>query len=134
MRRMYTCLFCILVFPFSKKNISSLYFVHHCVDLFSKRWESERQSYRASMAARTIVLPLLVIIIAASLSWVSSSTPEAASAFVKKTISSHKIVIFSKSYCPYSLFSLLHPIILIFHCNLKILDIFNFIGTNVVIL
>ncbi|KAE8056736.1 hypothetical protein FH972_013481 [Carpinus fangiana] len=53
------------------------------------------------MAARTIVLPLLVITIAASLSWVSSSTPEAASAFVKKTISSHKIVIFSKSYCPY---------------------------------
>ncbi|XP_059461019.1 glutaredoxin-C4-like [Corylus avellana] len=53
------------------------------------------------MAARTIILPLLVITIAASLSWVSSSTPEAASAFVKKTISSYKIVIFSKSYCPY---------------------------------
>ncbi|KAF5725963.1 Glutaredoxin C4 [Tripterygium wilfordii] len=30
---------------------------------------------------------------------VEASNPEAA--FVKKTISSHKIVIFSKSYCPY---------------------------------
>uniref|UniRef100_A0A6N2N3J4 Glutaredoxin domain-containing protein n=1 Tax=Salix viminalis TaxID=40686 RepID=A0A6N2N3J4_SALVM len=37
-------------------------------------------------------------VLAASLSWASGS-PEAT--FVKKTISSHKIVIFSKSYCPY---------------------------------
>ncbi|KAJ6435875.1 hypothetical protein OIU84_000991, partial [Salix udensis] len=36
-------------------------------------------------------------VLAASLSWASGS-PEAT--FVKKTISSHKIVIFSKSYCP----------------------------------
>ncbi|KAG6649259.1 hypothetical protein I3843_07G196300 [Carya illinoinensis] len=53
------------------------------------------------MAARAVILSILVITIAASLSWVSSSSPESASAFVKKTISSHKIVVFSKSYCPY---------------------------------
>ena len=57
------------------------------------------------MAARTIILSILVITTAASLWCVSSSSDEAAAAasFVKKTISSHKIVIFSKSYCPYSL-------------------------------
>ncbi|CAH8352391.1 unnamed protein product [Eruca vesicaria subsp. sativa] len=41
---------------------------------------------------------LLVAALVASISMVSSS-PEAD--FVKKTISSHNIVIFSKSYCPY---------------------------------
>ncbi|XP_021276850.1 glutaredoxin-C4 isoform X2 [Herrania umbratica] len=41
-----------------------------------------------------------ILVISASLSWVSlADSPEAA--FVKKTISAHKIVIFSKSYCPY---------------------------------
>ncbi|KAK9268607.1 hypothetical protein L1049_000364 [Liquidambar formosana] len=47
----------------------------------------------------------IIIIIIPSLSPISSSaeaskTPTAA-AFVKKTVSSHNIVIFSKSYCPY---------------------------------
>ncbi|CAK7345590.1 unnamed protein product [Dovyalis caffra] len=37
-------------------------------------------------------------VLAASITW-ASGTPEAT--FVKKTISSHQIVIFSKSYCPY---------------------------------
>lgn len=41
-----------------------------------------------------------VLIIAASLYLVSSADSSEA-AFVKKTISAHKIVIFSKSYCPY---------------------------------
>ncbi|KAJ6296379.1 hypothetical protein OIU78_024264 [Salix suchowensis] len=45
-------------------------------------------------------------VLAASLSWASGS-PEAT--FVKKTISSHKIVIFSKSYCPYDSLSHAHP-------------------------
>lgn len=103
----------ISIFPLSK-NISSVegesFFCSPLRRfLFQVLRERERESYCASMAARTMILPLLVITIAASLSWVSSSTPEAASAFVKKTISSHKIVIFSKSYCPYFLFSLLHP-------------------------
>ncbi|KAF8113425.1 hypothetical protein N665_0050s0075 [Sinapis alba] len=43
---------------------------------------------------------LVALLLVASISMVSSaSSPEAE--FVKKTISSHKIVIFSKSYCPY---------------------------------
>ncbi|KAK8283494.1 hypothetical protein V6Z12_D08G099700 [Gossypium hirsutum] len=42
----------------------------------------------------------LILVIAASLCWVSSADSSEA-AFVKKTISAHKIVIFSKSYCPY---------------------------------
>ncbi|GMY35232.1 glutaredoxin-c4 [Fagus crenata] len=58
------------------------------------------------MAARTIILSILVITTAASLWCVSSSSSSsdeaaAAASFVKKTISSHKIVIFSKIYCPY---------------------------------
>ncbi|CAI0627982.1 unnamed protein product [Linum tenue] len=42
----------------------------------------------------------LVIIAAASFSWplASAASPKS---FVKKTIKSHQIVIFSKSYCPY---------------------------------
>ncbi|KAA8535699.1 hypothetical protein F0562_030702 [Nyssa sinensis] len=43
---------------------------------------------------------LMLMIIAAFISSTSSSSSDSA-AFVKKTISSHSIVIFSKSYCPY---------------------------------
>ncbi|XP_011017730.1 PREDICTED: glutaredoxin-C4 [Populus euphratica] len=55
------------------------------------------------MATRTILPSILatavtLTVLAASLTWAAGS-PEAA--FVRKTISSHKIVIFSKSYCPY---------------------------------
>ncbi|XP_021891411.1 glutaredoxin-C4 [Carica papaya] len=43
---------------------------------------------------------LLMLIVVASLCWASfASSPE--TKFVLKTIASHKIVIFSKSYCPY---------------------------------
>ncbi|GAV68299.1 Glutaredoxin domain-containing protein [Cephalotus follicularis] len=45
----------------------------------------------------SMVTMIILTIIAASFS-VEASTE---AAFVKKTISSHKIVIFSKSYCPY---------------------------------
>ncbi|KAH1107917.1 hypothetical protein J1N35_011685 [Gossypium stocksii] len=50
------------------------------------------------MAVKILIASILVI--AASLCWVSSADSSEA-AFVKKTISAHKIVIFSKSYCPY---------------------------------
>ncbi|KAJ9132063.1 hypothetical protein P3X46_032118 [Hevea brasiliensis] len=51
-------------------------------------------------AARIRVSSILAItVIAASLSLASTTTPQVD--FVKKTVSSHKIVIFSKSYCPY---------------------------------
>ncbi|OMP11647.1 Glutaredoxin [Corchorus capsularis] len=50
------------------------------------------------MAVRILIASILVI--AASLCSLSlADSPEAA--FVQKTISAHKIVIFSKSYCPY---------------------------------
>ncbi|OAY46448.1 glutaredoxin-C4 [Manihot esculenta] len=56
-------------------------------------------------AARTRVSSILAItVIAASLCWPSTTaaaTADTQAAFVKKTITSHKIVIFSKSYCPY---------------------------------
>ncbi|KAG2311281.1 hypothetical protein Bca52824_022838 [Brassica carinata] len=47
---------------------------------------------------RSFSMAMLLFTLVSSISMVSSS-PEAE--FVKKTISSHKIVIFSKSYCPY---------------------------------
>ncbi|CAN7067653.1 hypothetical protein IGI04_041117 [Brassica rapa subsp. trilocularis] len=47
---------------------------------------------------RSISMLTLLVTLAASISMVSSSS---SADFVKKTISSHKIVIFSKSYCPY---------------------------------
>ncbi|CAH8271731.1 unnamed protein product [Arabidopsis lyrata] len=43
----------------------------------------------------------LVILLVTFISMVSSSASSPEADFVKKTISSHKIVIFSKSYCPY---------------------------------
>ncbi|KAJ7979372.1 Glutaredoxin family protein [Quillaja saponaria] len=52
------------------------------------------------MASRVMIFPLLVTMVAVSLCWAEAATSSEA-AFVKKTISSHKIVIFSKSYCPY---------------------------------
>ncbi|KAG5226139.1 glutaredoxin [Salix suchowensis] len=64
---------------------------------------SEKRIHNSSMATRMRLPSILataatLAVLAASLSWASGS-PEAT--FVKKTISSHKIVIFSKSYCPY---------------------------------
>ncbi|XP_013613308.1 PREDICTED: glutaredoxin-C4-like [Brassica oleracea var. oleracea] len=47
---------------------------------------------------RSISMLTLLVTLAASISMVSSAS---SADFVKKTISSHKIVIFSKSYCPY---------------------------------
>ncbi|XP_073132064.1 glutaredoxin-C4 [Henckelia pumila] len=46
---------------------------------------------------------LFAITILLTLSWASNleAKPKSPAAFVKKTISSHSIVIFSKSYCPY---------------------------------
>ncbi|KAF8092196.1 hypothetical protein N665_0422s0025 [Sinapis alba] len=49
---------------------------------------------------RSFSMAVLLVLLVSSISIVSSaSSPEAD--FVQKTISSHKIVIFSKSYCPY---------------------------------
>uniref|UniRef100_A0A5B7AFU1 Putative Glutaredoxin C4 n=1 Tax=Davidia involucrata TaxID=16924 RepID=A0A5B7AFU1_DAVIN len=44
---------------------------------------------------------VVLMIITAFISSTSSSSSSDSAAFVKKTISSHSIVIFSKSYCPY---------------------------------
>ncbi|KAH0777129.1 hypothetical protein KY290_008540 [Solanum tuberosum] len=48
-------------------------------------------------------IPIFLIIVSVSVLLYASTIVEAgdSSAFVKKTISSHSIVIFSKSYCPY---------------------------------
>ncbi|GLT28039.1 hypothetical protein SLA2020_029960 [Shorea laevis] len=54
------------------------------------------------MAARILIAWSSILVISACFLWAPSviaSSPEVA--FVKKTVSSHKIVIFSKSYCPY---------------------------------
>ncbi|KDP46838.1 hypothetical protein JCGZ_24047 [Jatropha curcas] len=51
--------------------------------------------------ARILAATATITVIAASLFWASTANDTTESAFVKKTISSHKIVIFSKSYCPY---------------------------------
>ncbi|VVB16997.1 unnamed protein product [Arabis nemorensis] len=49
---------------------------------------------------RSISVPMLLFTLVSCISMASSdASPE--SEFVKKTISSHQIVIFSKSYCPY---------------------------------
>ncbi|KAL2930175.1 Glutaredoxin-C4 [Bienertia sinuspersici] len=53
---------------------------------------------KGEIANRRIVMMMLMsVFIAASPAFASSSEAD----FVKKTVSSHKIVIFSKSYCPY---------------------------------
>ncbi|XP_061371162.1 glutaredoxin-C4 [Gastrolobium bilobum] len=53
-------------------------------------------------SARITVTAMAVIAIAITLQWDSSSaSASTAGEFVDKTISSHKIVIFSKTYCPY---------------------------------
>ncbi|RVW28508.1 hypothetical protein CK203_047581 [Vitis vinifera] len=56
-------------------------------------------------------ITLTLFVLTASLCLPSSaaadhSSSDAAADFVKKTISSHKIAIFSKSYCPYALLDL----------------------------
>ncbi|GKV41678.1 hypothetical protein SLEP1_g49178 [Rubroshorea leprosula] len=54
------------------------------------------------MAARILIASSVILVILAYLIWAPSViAPSPEVAFVKKTISSHKIVIFSKSYCPY---------------------------------
>ncbi|KAJ6372758.1 hypothetical protein OIU76_027141 [Salix suchowensis] len=81
---------------------------------------SEKRIHNSSMATRMRLPSILataatLAVLAASLSWASGS-PEAT--FVKKTISSHKIVIFSKSYCPYDSLSLsLTPTHILMHGN-----------------
>ncbi|KAI3444188.1 hypothetical protein Pfo_000853 [Paulownia fortunei] len=47
------------------------------------------------------VITLLVTLLLVSYSACVEAKPKSPAAFVKKTISSHSIVIFSKSYCPY---------------------------------
>ncbi|KAL1189110.1 Glutaredoxin-C4 [Cardamine amara subsp. amara] len=49
---------------------------------------------------RSLLMAMLLVTLVTSISKVSSDSSSEAE-FVKKTISSHKIVIFSKSYCPY---------------------------------
>nr|ADA70346.1 glutaredoxin [Litchi chinensis] len=51
------------------------------------------------MAARILVTVAVAFLFWASFAGASEKNPEVD--FVKKTISSHQIVIFSKSYCPY---------------------------------
>ncbi|XAR55647.1 Thioredoxin-disulfide reductase [Bertholletia excelsa] len=46
-------------------------------------------------------IPLIMMVALAFFCLLPASQAAASSAFVKKTISSHSIVIFSKSYCPY---------------------------------
>lgn len=66
--------------------------------MFNLYVENKQTQSWASMAVKFLIA--LILVIAASLCWVSSADSSEA-AFVKKTISAHKIVIFSKSYCPY---------------------------------
>ncbi|KAL1548861.1 Glutaredoxin-C4 [Salvia divinorum] len=47
------------------------------------------------------VITLMVSILMASYCISVEAKPKSSTAFVKKTISSHSVVIFSKSYCPY---------------------------------
>ncbi|RID73759.1 hypothetical protein BRARA_B00887 [Brassica rapa] len=50
---------------------------------------------------RSFSMAMLLVALVSSISLVSSASSSPEAEFVKKTISSHKIVIFSKSYCPY---------------------------------
>ncbi|XP_010488770.1 PREDICTED: glutaredoxin-C4-like [Camelina sativa] len=50
---------------------------------------------------RSILMVMLFVTLVTAISMVSSSASSSEAEFVQKTISSHKIVIFSKSYCPY---------------------------------
>jgi glutaredoxin 3 len=50
---------------------------------------------------RSISMVMLLVALVTFISMVSSAASSPEADFVKKTISSHKIVIFSKSYCPY---------------------------------
>ncbi|CAN0839093.1 GRXC4 [Linum grandiflorum] len=55
----------------------------------------------AKVSSIFAAIATLAVIGAVSFSWPSASAASPETAFVKKTISSHQIVIFSKSYCPY---------------------------------
>ncbi|CAN7038109.1 unnamed protein product, partial [Brassica rapa subsp. trilocularis] len=50
---------------------------------------------------RSFSMAMLLVALVSSISIVSSASSSPEAEFVQKTISSHKIVIFSKSYCPY---------------------------------
>ncbi|KAI3446636.1 hypothetical protein Pfo_003301 [Paulownia fortunei] len=54
-----------------------------------------------SLQLASVITFLFVSILWASYSGSVDAKPKSPAAFVKKTISSHSIVIFSKSYCPY---------------------------------
>ncbi|CAN1185772.1 GRXC4 [Linum perenne] len=56
---------------------------------------------RAKVSLKFAAIASLAAIAAICFSWQSASAASPEAAFVKKTISSHQIVIFSKSYCPY---------------------------------
>ncbi|KAG8372348.1 hypothetical protein BUALT_Bualt12G0056700 [Buddleja alternifolia] len=60
---------------------------------------AKQASARSGSSSVLLSSLLITLLLAASLS--EAKKPKSPSAFVKKTISSHSIVIFSKSYCPY---------------------------------
>ncbi|KAK6127077.1 hypothetical protein DH2020_039179 [Rehmannia glutinosa] len=55
----------------------------------------------AAVSSISVITILCVSILWVSFSGSVDAKPKSPAAFVKKTISSHSIVIFSKSYCPY---------------------------------
>ncbi|KAK6151434.1 hypothetical protein DH2020_014069 [Rehmannia glutinosa] len=55
----------------------------------------------AALSSISVITILFVGILWVSFSGSVDAKPKSPAAFVKKTISSHSIVIFSKSYCPY---------------------------------
>ncbi|XP_060169494.1 glutaredoxin-C4 [Lycium barbarum] len=57
----------------------------------------------AKSAMYSISVPILLLVVSVTVLLYTSTLAEAgdSSSFVRKTISSHSIVIFSKSYCPY---------------------------------
>lgn len=100
------------------KNIKAFYNVNLCANRHLQKISKKptplpapllrglRCSIRLIMTARrlTPMISVLTLTIATLLFWASFSGASAKSseaAFVEKTVSSHKIVIFSKSYCPY---------------------------------
>ncbi|XP_047946540.1 glutaredoxin-C4 [Salvia hispanica] len=58
-------------------------------------------SGNVSLLQYVSVITLMLSILTASYCTSVEAKPKSSTAFVKKTISSHSVVIFSKSYCPY---------------------------------
>ncbi|KAG6427871.1 hypothetical protein SASPL_112118 [Salvia splendens] len=58
-------------------------------------------SANVSLLQYVSVITLMLSILTASYCTSVEAKPKSSTAFVKKTISSHSVVIFSKSYCPY---------------------------------